>query len=956
MFKEKSLARSLRIAFGTSVAGLALVSASASAQDVQKGERVEVTGSSIKRIDAEGALPVTVIKREELDKLGVTTAAELLDRISANNGGGYNATLALGDAARPGFSGASLRGLGSTNTLILLNGRRLAVFAFDGGGVNLSSIPLATIQRVEILRDGASAVYGSDAIGGVINFITNKDFVGGIVEADYASTDHRGGNYGSATATIGFGDLTTNGFNVFGTFDWRKQGSIPANARSFSKTAYIPTEGVNRLSSNSIPANVSTSAGLVNPYAPRYVGQAASCSPPASFGTSATDGRCRFDYASVIDIFNPTETASGFLRATVALGANNQVFFEGLHSESRYKFAISPDPVSEATTFNGDPVLYPTTGRFYPGNGITPAIPGVAANTGGYPQGADIYWRSLAAGPRTNITKEKNDRALIGAEGTLIGWDYNVGLMRTQNKVTDSYTDGWLSESRLLRTGGLTPKQPGYSAAVLAAGGIDPNINPFAIAQTAAGQAALNAAKINQVVREGKSSRDSIDGRASRELFNLPAGPLAIAVGAEFQKQKFDDIPSAIFQTGDVVGSGGDLQPVSSDRRVTSAFAELSIPIIKNLDAGIAARFDHYSDFGNTTNPKVTLRFQPTPAVLLRASAGTGFRAPTLPELYTGTTQTNSGGVYNDPLYDSSAGFTNVNLVTGANGRCASLTGFNGQYCGAQLKIKQGGNTALQPEKSHQFSAGFLLEPTRNVSFGADYFYIKQRQQIGIISGDTKLTNATGNGYIDQFNTVTRSSGSVYSGDVVTKFDPLANTTVIDFVQANFQNVAEQVTSGIDFSFKLRLPETSFGQFTTSLESTYLTSSKSKLKGDKDFSQNIGIYATFGPVVRYKQVIGLNYDYGPFNAALFYNFSTGYQDQQLNLAGNPRHVGAYETFDITTSYTLLKSLKATFGIRNLTDKAPPFSNQNAYFQVGYDPTIGDPHLRTYYARLSYTYK
>jgi iron complex outermembrane receptor protein len=951
MFKEKSLALSLRIAFGTSVAGLALVSASASAQEVQQGERVEVTGSSIKRIEGESALPVTVIKRDELDKLGVTTAAELLDRISANNGGGYNATLALGDAGRPGFSGASLRGLGSTNTLILLNGRRLAVYAFDGGGVNLSSIPLAVIQRVEILRDGASAVYGSDAIGGVINFITNKDFTGGIVETEYASTDNRGGNYGSATATIGFGDLATNGFNVFGTFDWRKQGSIPANARSFSSSAYIPTEGVNRLSSNSIPANVSTSSGLLNPYAPRFVGRAASCSPPASFGTTSTDGRCRFDYASVIDIFNPTETASAFLRATVALGANNQLFFEGLHSESRYKFAISPDPVSEATTFNGDPVLYPVTGRYYPGNGITPAIPGVAANTGGYAQGADLYWRSLAAGPRTDITKEKDDRVLIGAEGTVLGWDYNVGLMRTQNKVTDSYTDGWLSESKLLRTGGLTPKQPGYSAAVLAAGGIDPNINPFSVAQTAAGQAALDAAKINQVVREGKSSRDSVDGRASRELFNLPAGPLAIAVGAEFQKQKYDDIPSAIFQTGDIIGSGGDLQPVSADRRVTSAFTELSIPIIRNLDAGLAARFDHYSDFGNTTNPKVTLRFQPIPEVLLRASAGTGFRAPTLPELYTGQTQTNSGGVYNDPLYDSSAGFTGVNPVTGANGRCASPTGFNGQYCSAQLKIKQGGNAALQPEKSHQFSTGFLLEPTRNFSFGADYFYIKQRQQIGIINGDTKLED-----YIADYNPVTRTSSSVYAGDIVTKFDPLAGTTVIDYTAANYANVAEQVTSGIDFSVKLRLPETSFGQFTTGLESTYLTSSKQKLKGQADYSQNIGLYATFGPVVRYKQIISLNYDYGPFNAALFYNWSSGYQDQNLNLAGNPRHVGAYETFDITSSYTLAKALKVTLGIRNIMDKAPPFSNQNAYFQVGYDPTIGDPHLRTYYARLSYTYK
>ena len=942
MFKEVPIARCMRRAFTGGVAGLAMVAIPSFAQDVQRGERVEVTGSSIKRIDAESALPVTVIKKADLDKLGVSTAAELLDRISSNNGQGYNATLALGDAARPGFSGASLRGLGSTNTLILLNGRRLAVYAFDGGGVNLSAIPLAALERVEILRDGASAIYGTDAIAGVINFITRKDYQGATIEGGYAATDSKGGNYYNGTASFGFGDLATNGFNIFGTLDYRKQTAIKASQRTYAKTAYIPTEGINRLSSNAVPANISVAqlSGLVNPYAPAFRGVAASCAPPASFGIRPTDDRCRYDYASVIDILNPTESASVFLRGTVQLNANNQLFAEYLHSENRYKFAISPVPASEATTFNGDPLLYPSTGKYYPGNGITPAIPGVVVDSGGYPGYADLYWRTLAAGPRTNVTKEKNDRLLLGAEGSGYGWDYNVGLMRTQNKVTDSYVDGWLKESVLLRTG-LTPKAPGYSAAVLAAGGIDPNINPFSISQDAAGQAALAAAKVNQVVRVGKSTRDSIDGRASREVYNLPAGPLSLAVGAEFRREKYEDIPADIFSTGDLVGSGGDLQPVSADRRVSAAFAELNIPIVKNLEGGIAARFDHYSDFGNTTNPKVTLRWQPTQALLLRASAGTGFRAPTLPELFTGTTQTNSGGVYDDPLYDSSLG--------AGTSRCA--TQFNGQYCGAQLKIKQGGNSSLQPEKSYQWSAGFLLEPTRDVSVGVDYFYIKQRQQIGIINGDIKIQD-----YIDNFNRTTRTSSSVYSGDIITKVDPIAAATVIDYTAANYANVAEQITSGIDISARYRLPQTAYGQFTAGIEATYLTSSKNKLKGQSDYTQNIGLYATFGPVLRYKQVLSLNYDYGPFNAAVFYNWSSSYEDQNPTPAGTTRRVGAYETIDISSSYTAFRALKLTLGIRNLMDRNPPFSNQNQYFQVGYDPTIGDPHGRTYYARLSYTYK
>ncbi len=342
MFKEVPIARFLRLTFGSSLAGMAaLVAAPTFAQStdipapVQQGERVEVTGSSIKRIEGETALPVTVIKREDIDRLGVVSASELLDRIAANNGGGYNATLALGDAGRPGFSGASLHALGSTNTLVLLNGRRISVYAFDGGGASLTNIPLAAIERVEVLRDGASAIYGTDAIAGVINFITRKDFTGAVLDTAYYSTDNRGGNYGNATGTFGYGDLTTQGFNVFGSVDYRRQGSIAANERSYASSAYRPDLGINRLSSSSIPANISTSKGLISPYSPANVGVAASCAPPASFGTSPTDTRCRYDYASVIDIYNPTEAGSVFVRGNLQLGPNNLLFVEGIRIRRR---------------------------------------------------------------------------------------------------------------------------------------------------------------------------------------------------------------------------------------------------------------------------------------------------------------------------------------------------------------------------------------------------------------------------------------------------------------------------------------------------------------------------------------------------------------------------------------------------------------------------------------------
>ena len=943
MFKEVPIARSLRFAFGGGIAGLMLSASPVQAQDaatpVQKGERVEVTGSSIKRIEAETALPVTVIRREDIDRLGVVSASELLDRVAANNGGGYNATLALGDTARPGFQGASLHALGSTNTLILLNGRRISVYAFDGGGASLSNIPLAAIERVEILRDGASAIYGTDAIAGVINFITRKDFTGAVLDTAYYSTDSHGGNYGNATGSFGYGDLITQGFNIFGSVDYRKQGAIAARDRPYASSAYRPDLGVDRTSGNTVPATIATTAGGQNPYAPRYVGLGNSCAKPFSFATGANPANsatCRFDFASVIDIYNPTESASAFVRGTLQLGANNQLFIEGNHSETRQKFAISPTPVSTATTFQAGvtPVLYAATGPYYPGNGITPTVPNLGAGSPGYPGFANISWRALSGGPRTDVSKEKFDRVLVGLEGSGFGWDYNVGALHSRDRVTDSFVDGYLSESRLLRTNGLTTKQPGYNAAVLAAGGIDPSINPFSVNQTAAGDAAISRAKILQVVRTGDSKRDSIDGHASREIFNLPAGPIALAVGSEYRLERYADNPASIFSSGDIIGSGGDLQPVNAQRHVAAVFGELNIPIIKSLEAGLAARYDHYGDVGGTTNPKATLRFQPVPEVLLRGSIGTGFRAPTLPELFTGQTQTNSGNNYDDPFYDSSAG----------GNRCATAP--NVSYCQAQLKVIQGGNQALTPEKSHQYTIGFLLEPSRNVSFGADYFYIKQRQLIGVVNADVKLQD-----FIDNFNPVTRTSSSQYAGDITTRFDPIANTLVINSVGSFNQNLGVQITKGIDFSFKYRQPLPGWGSLVFNMDSTYLISQKNKQPGQAEYTEGVGQFAVFGPVQRYRQVLTGAWEYGPFGAGVVYNWGSGYQD-----FSGTRTVGANESWDVLASYQPIKYVKATIGVKNLLDRNPPISDQGQYFQVGYDPTIGDPHGRTYYARLSFTYK
>ena len=878
------------------------------AQDVQKVERVEITGSNIKRIDSETALPVTVITRAEIERSGATSAADLIERLSANNGGGYNSSLALGDSARPGFAGASLRGLGSNNTLVLLNGRRLAVYAFDGGAVNLGAIPLAALERVEVLRDGASAIYGSDAIAGVINFITRRDFNGGIAEIQAAMPGGKGnGQYYSATATFGFGDLAKDGFNAFGSFNYYKQEALKASDRDFSRTAFIRDSSgavvIDKTSGNSFPANVLTNTGSFNPFARAYGKE---CAPPTSIGRTATQTQCRFDYASVIDVVTPVEKLSFVGAAAFQLNSNNKLIAEANYSTSKTTFTVSPVPASSATTFNDDPVLYPANGRYYPGKGITPAIPGLTL-TGPL----SVAYRIVELGGRANQPQADEGRILVGLEGLVAGWDYKAGLYSAQSKVVDKYVGGWVFESKFLPA--------------VATG----NINLWGL-NDAAGLALLRSTLILQNVREAKSTNNGLDFNFSREIAQLPAGPLAVSVGGELRQEKYADTPLPVLSGGDVLGGGGDQAPVSGRRNVSALFGEISATVFKNLEVQAAVRYDHYSDFGNAVTPKVGLRWNPIKEVLLRGSYGEGFRAPTLPNLLAPITQTNTGNRYDDPLYGGAAA-------------CAAR--FDIKYCEAQLTIKQGGNPDLKPEKSKQFTLGMVIEPTPTVSLRLDYFNIDQTDVIGIVSGDTKLAS-----YIAGFNPTTKTSTSIYAGDIVTKLDAATGRTVINYIKAQFGNVSQQKTSGLDASLKFRIPKTVVGDFVLGVEGTYIGSQTSRT-GTGPSTELVGQYAAFGAVVRLKHTTSITWDRGPWNAYLGYNWQSGYLD-----ADGVRDVSPYETWDTALTWSGIKNLKIKLGVRNLTDRKPPFTVQGDYFQVGFDPTYVDPRGRTYRAALEYKFK
>jgi iron complex outermembrane receptor protein len=907
----RTLARAVAQAVSASMA-MTVVATPVLAQQAQKIEKIEVTGSNIRRVEGETALPVITISREDIQREGIQTTMALVERLSANSSiGGLNLSGSEGSTGT-GYASASLRGLGSQRTLVLLNGRRLANTAFSGATVDINSIPLSAIERVEVLTDGASAIYGTDAIAGVINFILRKDYTGAEAFAYYGDSEHGGGKTHRYSATLGWGDLSTNKFNAFASFDYNKYEAIAANQRPFSATAYLPNAPggrFDRTSGNSFPGNVFLPAvagrrgTTQNPTYPQ-------CAPPYSFGTAtaSTLGQCRFDFASVIDIAPPSETYNAFASGRWQIAPNHQAFVEGLWQRTKSVARVSPPPISSATILSGDPVTVSPSSPFYP--------TALATRYGVNGQTLEVFWRGLELGPRTDENKIEQSRFLAGLQGTFGRWDYSTALNWSESKATDSWLAGWAKGSTLLP--------------ILNSG----RINLFGF-NTPAAVTEMSATLVKGPVIKAKGESTEFDFRASNELAELRAGPLALAVGGSYRREKYEFISSRVTQDADVPGLGGSISTVpSTSRNVYAVFGELNIPIIKTVEANVAVRFDDYKDVGNTTNPKVSLRWTPTRETLVRASYGSGFRAPSLPELFQPAQFGATGGSYDDPL------------------RCP-VTG-SPRDCNAQFTTKLGGNPDLKPEKSKNFTLGAVFEPTNVFSIGFDYFRIKIKDVVGLPAEEpifTDMIAAEAAGLIVRY-----APGSVGCGT------PTAGVPCpVNFGVQTLVNLTEINTSGYDVNASLRFPRQSWGTVAMHFNGTYTIKWDQRSRGEDELHL-VGTYAggvaatvagsgSTGAFPRWKHTAAVTLGTGPLQFTLTELYVLGYTD-----AGGARRVGSYDVYGLNADFTGIRNLTLSLGVKNVLDREPPYTRQSQSFQVGYDPALTDPTGRFYYASVRFKFK
>jgi len=890
----------LMLAFGGE---LALSALSALAQETATLDRVEITGSSIKRLAAEQSLPVTVLKADDLAKAGVSNAEQVMTFIAANQSS-TTTTNSVG-ASTGGAAYANLRGLGDSRTLVLVNGKRMVNNPYSAAAVDLNALPFGSIDRVEVLTDGASAIYGTDAIAGVINFITRKEYQGVGLSADGSwPTASGGGQTYDFGISGGIGSLSEQGWNVFGGVSYRQQNVLRSKDRSFANTAYIPSQGIDNTSGRTSPATYTQGSGAWNPSLP-------GCNPPGSINIG---GGCYFDYVTQIDLIPKQEQISLLAKGSYAVNKDNTVSLEYLQANNKVAVQIAPASIPGMT-------MGPTS-PYFPGNGSVPANTDPAFDP---TQPISVTWRLTGAGNRQSEFTNDTYRVLANWDGQYKGWDYSASLFQSKSTVTYNFTGGYVNSDNIVN--GIA----GTNGA--------PYLNPFG-PQSDAGAAFIQSSQLLGEVQKATGTLNSFLANTSGEIYKLPAGSMILAVGVEF-KTESNNYTNNFALSRPAASSGiAGAEDISGNRRDNAIMAELNIPIVKELDVNLAIRYDDYSDFGSTTNPKASFRWQPTQALLFRGSYNTGFRAPTLQDSYAPNSVTYTGNKYDD-------------AILCPNGKDGALGpgGVATRDCNQQFQQQQGGNPNLKPETSKAWSVGFAVQPVASTTIGLDYWNYNVANSIGVTGENVIMGDQT-----KYANLIVRCSQ--LAPDVAATYDNCKGLTTGDpiayFVNTQL-NLGNYKTSGIDITGTWQSAASDYGRFNIGYRGTYVMTYEYQLENGGAYFNNLGVYFNGNPVARYKQVMNFGWQYGAWAAQLINRYSGSYQDESPDVNGNPRSVAGTNTWDLAVTWSGVKGLAVTAGLTNMFNQIPPFSNQASGFQVGYDQRYASPIGRAFLLRGTYQF-
>lgn len=874
-------------------------------------DRVEITGSNIKRVDAETAASVTIIKREDIEKSGKQTLSEVIRALPVDNNGSVGTSFSGGFAA--GGSGVSMRGLGVSSTLVLVNGRRMAPYGLGDDGqrsfVDLSSIPLDAVERVEVLKDGASAIYGSDAIAGVVNIILRRDFTGVATSVSTGMSRYKDGNTTRASVTAGTGNLIEDKYNVFVNFEASKQEAIWQRDRGDRKwigsgdlRPYGYAFDAGHLAGwfqntdPGTPPQVSPNpwGAVRDPVTLQYT-QLPGCT--STIPTEPGYGGCAFSLTDYAQITPSQEKVNLFVRGSLAGSEAFMPFVEaGLFNS---KLASSSTPTSVSSSWP-DAVGNQTR---------TNTNIQLPANHPDNPLGVSGRLRYLMAdvGPRVNEFDTTVFRTLLGGKGSVAGWDYDSGFLYTQSE-TERVAKGYVRDSVLKEVLAGTGPLGFYRL------GANAHLN----------SSAMYAALSPTLETKTKTTVSSLDAKASRELMELTGGALGIAVGAEARRETTDSPAIPFTREADIVGLG--FSEFSGRRNVLAAYTELSAPLTKTLEVNAAARVDRYSDVGNSFTPKFGAKWKALPTLALRGNFAAGFRAPGPAE--NGNSSNGAFSNFVDPV------------------RCNAPEPDGGGTpadCGSGTTVVISvGNPNIKPEKSRSTSLGLVFEPAPGTSVTVDFWDIQRRNEI--TGADVSLILA---------------NPAAFPGSKIVRDDNdlnnLPGSGTVLAVSAPYVNLSKTRTNGVDLDLRHALRAGELGRFTSSLILTYVNSFERTLP-DGTKLEYVG---THGPTVlssnsgapRTRAILGLDWSRDTFSLATQVNYVSGIRNVEYQ--GDPNgclnhhaddsdapggcRIASFTTVDLYGKYALRNGLELFGSVQNLFDRIAPLDPQT-YGAIHYNTT------------------
>jgi iron complex outermembrane receptor protein len=840
--------------------------------------KVVITGSQIRRIDAEGSLPVQVITERDIRNSGKTTLTEVLQTLSANGANGMTDASSF-DSFAYGAAGVSLRALGPTATLVLINGRRIASYSVPDSNtgrtsfVNVDAIPLAAVARIEVLKDGASAIYGSDAMAGVINVILRTDYNGAQIDAN--ATSNSQGRYGEKWAglTFGKGSLDEQGWNWLTSIDLYKRDQVMLrdvkdeviDARHRDNPFYYTGRPYNNIFAP-VPnyfkwGTIDWDTGVtVSPAEAGVRSQNCPSDNHWAFNNNFDPplDLCGFTYADVAQYVTPRERASLFSSGQLAAGGLT-LFGEVSLTRSTNKKTDWPNPygVGLSATPNGRdggmsfmPQFLPTG---HPNNPFSGQPAGIA------------YLFSDVGNQRTDVTNTAG-RLLGGVRGLVGEFDWETAVMYARDQTRVDYRN--------------MISLPALRDAVLS--------GDYDFEHPAAGRITAKDLRV-EPTDKGYSEFLQVDGKINGALLQLPAGELGVAGGLELRQERRNYTPDERIWAGEVLQLTAGRS--SGRRQVASAFTEFDVPVTRELRAQLAARADHYSDYGNSLTPKIAVAWTPVREIKVRGSAASGFRAPSLVE-------------------SDKTDFPSFNYLEFDRKRCGQ---FNVDCGGYPISGVLRANPNLQPEKSRSYTLGLVLEPRVGTTLAMDYWQVERRNEISRMDFDTILRNEDG-GDPMYAGRVTRMPGDTVPGRVTS-------------VEMQFVNLGRTQTRGVDLDLDHSQTFDGRGRLRIHTNFTYLDRFRSQGAEGSSWT----VYTGYMNNPRVRGSLTAEWVADGWNAGTTVNYLSGMRSYYAGHTCDMRaYIGVcgvpeYKTLDLFGGWRLSRNVRLYGSLRNALNTRMPFA-------------------------------